>query len=326
MAHNLNIKANGEASFFSVKQKAWHGLGTILDAPPTSEEALKFAGLDYEVVKEEMFTKDGKTVPNRFVTVRQDTRQPLGVVGNRYEVLQNRDSFKFFDAIVGDNQAIYETAGALGDGETTFITAKLPSYIQVGKGDGGLIENYIFLTNNHAGMSAVKAAFTPVRIVCNNTLNAALKDMTNSISLKHNPNITAKLEEAHKLMGMVNLYEKELSDVFNMMAKKRITEKGLIELITLTIGSPEYLNKAANELPTKFVNTRQEILAYAEGSPTQSFDQTKGTIFGAYNAITGYFQNVKEFKTENEKVESLLDGTASNYGQKMFDLCLTKIK
>lgn len=326
MAHNLNIKQNGEASFFTVKEKAWHGLGKVLNAPPTSAEAIKLAGLDYEVAKEKIFTHDTVEIPDRYVTVRTDNRVPLGVVGGRYEVLQNTSAFDFFDSIVDGKEAIYETAGALGKGETVFITAKLPDYIQIGKGDGGLIEQYIFLTNNHSGHSAVTAAFTPVRIVCNNTLNAALKDCKNKITLKHNPNVGERLKEAHKIMGLTNLYKKEIQEVFTALAKKPVTDKHLVELITMAIGKPDYLNMVADDLPTKFINTRNEIMEYAMTSETQQFDQTKGTLFGAYNAVTGYFQNVKKFKTGDEKLESILDGTVYNYGQRMFELCFAEIK
>jgi len=162
MAHNINYNEKTEKhSFFSVKEKAWHGLGQIVTDYPNSAEALKFAGLDYTVEKRKLFTFNNENqngnpeteiiipeieVPNYFATIRSDTEQVLGVVGRDYQVIQNMDAFSFFDAIVGGEGIQYETAGALGNGERIFITAKLPEYIQVGKDD--LIEPYLFLTTS----------------------------------------------------------------------------------------------------------------------------------------------------------------------------------
>jgi len=182
--HNLNYNEQTQRhSFFSVKEKPWHGLGQIIKDYPTSAEALAFAGLDYTVEKRPLFTYDTENhhgdpetdliipeidVPGFFATVRSDTDQVLGVVGKDYEVVQNVEAFSFFDAIVGGKDGIlYETAGALGNGERVFITAKLPDYIRVGRHD--LIEKYLFLTTSHDGTGSIQIAFTPVRIVCQNS-------------------------------------------------------------------------------------------------------------------------------------------------------------
>ncbi len=192
MAHNLNFNdRTGKYSFFSVKEKAWHNLGQIVEENPTSQEAIKFAGLDYEVEKSLLFTKnrgitesqDGLImsnseleVPNYFANIRTDNDTVLGVVGKDYQIVQNREAFSFFDSIVGGGEGIlYETAGALGNGERIFITAKLPDYIRVGNGDD-ITEKYIFLTTSHDGSGSITAAFTPIRIVCQNTLNASLRN------------------------------------------------------------------------------------------------------------------------------------------------------
>jgi len=180
MGHNLNFN-NGRYSFFSVKEKAWHGLGQIVEDYPTSAEAIRNAGLDYSVEKSPLFTKgsgivqiaDGIViqdteieVPNYFANIRTDNNTVLGVVGKDYHIVQNKDAFTFFDSIVGGGSGIlYQTAGALGQGERIFITAKLPNYIRIGNSDD-VIEKYIFLTTSHDGSGSITAAFTPIRIVC----------------------------------------------------------------------------------------------------------------------------------------------------------------
>jgi hypothetical protein len=158
MAHNINYNEQTQKhSFFSVKEKAWHNLGQIISDYPTSAEAIKHAGLNYHVEKRPLFTYDTGNytadpdtdiiipeieVSDFFATVRTDTDEVLGVVGNDYEVVQNVNAFDFFDSIVdGKNGILYETAGALGNGERIFITAKLPDYIKVGRND--LIEQYL---------------------------------------------------------------------------------------------------------------------------------------------------------------------------------------
>lgn len=199
MAHNLNFnEQTGKHSFFSVKEKAWHGLGQIVSDYPTSAEAIKHAGLDYTVEKRRLFTYDNQNniadenthivipkieVPNYFATIRTDNQKVLGIVGRDYVVIQNEDAFSFFDAIVSGYGIMYETAGALGKGERIFITAKLPGYIKVGNDD--LIEKYLFLTTSHDGYGSITSPFTPVRVVCQNTLNAAMRNHANSFKIRH---------------------------------------------------------------------------------------------------------------------------------------------
>ena len=341
MAHNLNYNDKTEKhSFFSVNEKAWHGLGTIVKDYPTSKEALQFAGLDYTVDKRPLFTYDtdnyhanGNTdivipeveVPNFFATIRTDTDQVLGLVGRDYKIVQNVDAFSFFDSIVGGDGIMYETAGALGKGERIFITAKLPDYIKVGSND--LIEKYIFLTTSHDGYGSITAAFTPVRIVCANTLSAALHNCSNSIKIRHTLSAQDRLKEAHKVMGISNLLSIQLEDIFNHWAKVRITDNEVKKLIQLAmVPNKEVLRNLQtgelDELSTCFMNICDNAYEYAMASPTQQTDTTKGTLFGAYNAITGYFQNVRNYKNDEAKFKSIMDGTGKLRTQTAFDLCI----
>ena len=343
MAHNLNYNTRtGQYSFFSVKEKAWHGLGKIVTDYPNSAEAIRFAGLDYEVIKTPLFTQgrsmtignageivEGENlhVPDYYATLRTDNNAVLGVVGKDYEVVQNKDAFSFFDAIVGGGEGIlYETAGALGKGERIFITAKLPDYIRVGNGDD-VIEKYLFLTTSHDGSGSITAAFTPVRIVCQNTLNAALRSMSNVVKIRHTANAKQRLEEAHRVMGIANTQSIEMEQVFNRWAKVTITDKEVKKLIELamapnkeTLRNLEKGNR--DELSTVFKNTCEDVFAYAMMSDTQKMETTKGTLFGCYNAVTGYFQNVRNYTDGEAKLKSIVfGGTAQLRCQKAFDLC-----
>jgi len=339
MAHNIN-EANGKHSFFSVNEKAWHGLGQIVDQYPTSAEAIKYAGLDYEVIKSPLFTcqrdetvgDNGEIiegsqmpVPHHFATVRTDNHAVLGVVGKDYEIVQNVNAFEFFDAIVGGGDGIlYETAGALGKGERIFITAKLPGYLRVGKQD--MIEQYLLLTTSHDGFGSITAAFTPVRVVCQNTLNAAMRNHSNSIKIRHTASANDRLKQAHKLMGISSNLGSELEGLLNNWAHIKITDKEVKRLIQIAMSpNKEVLKNLAQgkveELSTTYTNIVDNVYEYALGSPTQQMETTAGTIFGAYNAITGYFQNVRTFKDGEAKFKSIMDGTAKLRGQTAFDLC-----
>lgn len=343
MAHHLNFnEGTGRYSFFSVKEKAWHGLGQIVTQYPTSGEAIQHAGLDFEVMRAPLYTaclpihtseSDRESneikidVPNYFANIRSDNNAVLGIVGKDYQIVQNRDAFTFFDSIVGGGDGIlYETAGALGQGERIFITAKLPDYIRVGNGDD-VTEKYIFLTTSHDGSGSITAAFTPIRIVCRNTLNAALHNMSNVVRIKHTAGAKQRLEEAHKVMGLANTLSLQLEEIFNRWAKIRITDREVRKLIELALcPNKETLSNLVkgnySDLSAVFKNSVDNAFGYAMISESQQMETAKGTLFGAYNAVTGYYQNVRTYKNAEAKLQSIvMGGTAQLKSQKAFELC-----
>ncbi|WP_374949622.1 DUF932 domain-containing protein [Mucilaginibacter sp.] len=345
MAHNINLnEKTGKHSFMSKDVAPWHGLGQIVTEYPTSSEAMQFAGLDFIVDKRPLFTTDTQNflgddehdiiipelqVPNFFATVRADTDQVLGVVGNDYEVVQNRDAFTFFDSIVGGDGIMYETAGALGNGEKIFITAKLPGYIQVGRND--LIEKYLFLTTTHDGSGSIVAAFTPVRIVCQNTLNAALGNLSNVIRIRHTQSAVENLKKAHKTLEISNKLSTELEGIFNRWAKVKVTDKQLLKLVEQAMAPSKealqyVLADERENFSSVFKNKCEKIAEYAFGDETQQTVTTKGTLFGAYNAITGYYQNVKTYRNQEAKLKNIMFGGGQVKSQTAFDLCLAHEK
>ena len=264
MSHNINRNSiTGKDAFFSVKEKAWHGLGQIVQDYPTSEEAIKFAGLDYDVEKKELWTiadptniEEVKKLSTHFATVRTDTAQILGVVGSKYEIVQNRTAFSFFDSLVQDGSGIkYETAGALGNGERIFITAKLPDILRIGRNDD--IEQFIFLTTSHDGSGSIMAAFTPVRIVCNNTLNMALRNHSNAVYIKHTANAEQKLQEAARIMSISQNTGEMLEHLFNQWAKTRVNDAETKKLIRLAMSPNKEVFKAIAENNTAFEFSQQ---------------------------------------------------------------------
>ncbi len=327
MAHNINRNIlTGQDAFFSVKEKAWHGLGQIVDDYPTAAEAIIHAGLNYQVDKKPIQTTEGEAINNFFATVRTDTNQVLGVVGAKYEVVQNETAFSFFDALTINNTGIkYETAGALGNGERIFITAKMPECIKVGRND--IVEEYIFLTSSHDGSGSIMAAFTPIRIVCNNTLNMALRNHSNAVHIKHTANAEFKLREAARIIAITETTSQQLEQVFNTWAKVRITDHEVKKLIALAMAPNKEVftavasNNKAFEFSSQFEEVCGQVWEYAQTSPTQQMETTAGTLFGAYNAITGYYQNVKEYKSNSAKLNSIMFGTGLDRTKKAFEIC-----
>lgn len=324
MAHNLN-KTNGKTSFAAVGQKAWHGLGQYVNEAMTSQQAIDLGGLNYIVEKQKMITAAGIEVPDHFATVRKDTSAILGVVSDQYHIVQNHEAFLFFDSIIDSGEAVYQTAGALGKGEKIFITAKLPKDILV---NGEQCENYLLLTSGHDGRSAIQAGFTSIRVVCNNTLTAALKGLQNKVSILHFKNVKDKLSAAAKVMGMASKYTVELETVFNNMAKVKITDSKLKDYIMQVM-------KPATEVITKekldkdysalFMNKVNSIIDFAHTHPTQVTKEAKGTVWGAYNSISGYFSYLKNYSNQEEKMKDIYFNGAAGRVQDAFQLATAMI-
>lgn len=326
MSHNLYYNYRTQRhSFFSVKQKAWHELGQIIEDYPTSQEAIQYAGLDYQVEIEKLYRKDGEEVQTHFASVRTDTGEMLGVVGKKYQTVQNSQAFTFFDSIVQDGKIKYETAGALGKGERIFITAKMPDVMKIGRKDE--IEKYIFLTTSHDGSGSIMAALTPVRIVCNNTLNAALRDNSDAVYIKHTANAEQKLKEAARIMAISQSKSEILEQLFNQWAKVRITDPELKKLIRLAMSpNKETFQAIATrrtdfEFSSRFENICSAVEEYALTAEPQQTLETCGTLYGAYNAITGYYQNMHDHKSIDAKLNSILFGTAADRNQHAFEIC-----
>ena len=317
MAHDLFVnQETGKASMFYVYSDGvpWHQLGTRLDNPATSQEAIEAAGLDFDVELKPIHTYvdfEEKLIPNKYATMRSDTNDVLGVVGARYQPIQNREAFTFFDALVGEDEAIYHTAGVLGKGERIWVLAKLPDYIKVGKKD--IVDKYLLLTNSHDGSSVVRAKLTPIRVVCNNTLSVALTGTEQEVRIRHTASAVDKLEEAHKLLGLTNSLYEQLDGIFNTMALRKISEKQLIDYVkTLVPENPEAKHQTRNE------NIRNSILDLHETG--LGADLSRGTVYSAYNAVSEYTDHVQGSKNPDKHLKSIWFGGGERLKLQAFKL------
>lgn len=320
MSHNINV-INNQASFFSAKNPAWHGLGTVTENALNAEEAIKAAHLDFNVIKvanhayiNEKWVKS----PNSFSTARTDTGQILGTVGNIYKVVQNIEAFDFFTEFTTKEATIFETAGALGNGEIIFITAKIPKILVIGKDDP--IEEYLLLSNSHDGSGKIKILFTPIRVVCNNTLNMALSSYRMKVEIKHTNSVKEKLKAASDLLGIHKASMQNRQLIFNLLSESNMQDKEVYDFINYCFLSKEELYLVAmnngspftiDEISTKKKNIIHSVRSYYHTGPGQDLNTAKGTAWGAINAITGYYQNIKNYTSDSDKLLDISDGIAN---------------
>lgn len=317
MAHNLNVK-DGKVSFAARGEKAWHGLGQYVSEAMTAEQAIQLGGLDYTVEKRPLYSPGwaGTMVEaeGHFANVRTDSNEILGVVKGRYRIVQNKDAFGFFDSIIDKGEAIFETAGALGKGERIFITAKLPEDMLV---RGERVEKYIMLTNSHDGSTTIIAGFTPIRVVCNNTLTAALKGLDNKVSISHTASAESRLKEASRLMGIASRYMDEVNMTFENMTTRKLSDLEMKHFIESVMKGKE--DKSDKEASTRMKNIIDQVYSFAITHPTQTTEAAYRTLWGAYNAISGYYNYMKDYKSADQKMRDMSYGYANEKIAKAFD-------
>ena len=294
------MSAEVETMMFVGRKRPWHGLGTMVEEAPDSREALIAAGLDWDVVQRPVFTQDGVKVPGYFANVRQQDGSILGVVTSRYKVVQNRDAFAFTDALLGDGVR-YETAGSLMGGRKTWILAKLPTRYII---QGEQILPYLVFSNTHDGSGAIKIAMTPIRVVCNNTLNLALDTADRSWSIHHTGDIAAKLEDARETLFMAEDYMNELGKGFEDLSRKRLTDAAVDEYIK------ELLPIADDASET----TEKNILRLRKDVATRYFDapDLQGLRKNGYrfiNAVSDFATHAAPIRRTKNYQENLFNKT-----------------
>ena len=222
MSHGLT----STDSMFSTRIEPWHHLGVVLDRHPASiGEALRLAGLDWRVVQQPLALADEQHTPvdGHVANLRSDTGQLLGIVSSDYTVVDNARAFAFLASLIG-TELRFETAGSLWGGRQVFVTAELPDHIEVG---GDAVRRYVLVSTWHTGTGAVRAAVTPIRVVCNNTLRAALERAPSVYRVAHLGDPTAQLHEARRVLGMTVDYYRQFAAFGDRLAAEGMTERML---------------------------------------------------------------------------------------------------
>lgn len=225
------MPANVESMFY-VRETPWHGLGTRVMEAPSSKDALRIAGLNWQVLQEPIYT-DGEESPieGYKANVRDLDRKVLGVVSDRYRIVQNQEAFAFTDELLGEGVR-YETAGSLQGGKKVWLLARMPHEYII---SGERITPYLVFFNSHDGSGAVKVALTPIRVVCQNTLNLALSTAKRSWSMVHTGNIQGKMQEARETLFLAQKYMDHLGKEFEALRKKKLTDKQVKEYIEILL-------------------------------------------------------------------------------------------
>lgn len=308
MAHAIDM-TTGKAAVFVTGEPAWHKLGKVIESAATSAEAIQLAGLDWQVEQWELAASDPVGVVHALVydlraNVRTDTNAVLGVVGKDYRIFQNRNAFDFMDSLVGDKLAMYETAGSLHGGKRVWMLARIPKEYRAGTDD--LIKPYILLTNTHDGSQSLRMIPTTIRVVCQNTLNLALREArSEGVSITHHARLDERVKEARTKLGILAARFDQFDDELHAMLDKDLNVQE----------ASTYFRKAAGLDVAQLSDRQKKARAQAYGQMIANFDNEKNSIGGirhtawsAYNAVSEFADHQKVYRgsTASEKANNQL--------------------
>jgi phage/plasmid-like protein (TIGR03299 family) len=275
-----------ESGVFTEGRPAWHNLGTVLpNTAIDSAEALEYSGLGgWNLTKQPVFVgnpEDGYSpVPDRYAVVRATDGQPLGVVGASYRIVQNEEAFAWCDELLGGEGFFYKTAGSLRRGQTVWLLAKAPFDLDL---PDSSIDMYVLLTNTHDGTGAVTACATPVRVVCMNTLRAALRGAQATYKIRHTSGAEARLSEARRVLGLTRGAAERVRQTAEELSAARISDHDWRAFLDELVPDPPDSRPGQ----TRAANVRAEIDGIYRGHRFGQ-DDVRGTAWGAWQAVVAY--------------------------------------
>lgn len=293
-----------------VGQVPWHGLGTALEDSDLYDwpVACKKAGLDWDVELVPLVTADTQAkVDSRAVRRKSDGRV-LGVVGPRFTALQNRDAFGWFQPFLAAKEAALHTAGSLKQGSRVWVLAKLRrDPLVIAAGDE--VEKYLLLSHGHDGSLAVRCGFTPVRVVCRNTLSMAHgSDASKLIRVKHSRSVHENLANIREVMNLANAEFEATAEQYRLLARKSINQADLRRYVRRVLKVEDDQNPS-----TRLKNIMEEIVGLAEAGRGNDLPSVRGTYWSAYNGVTEWLAYGRG-KSQGNRLNSLWfgDGAALN--------------
>jgi phage/plasmid-like protein (TIGR03299 family) len=307
------MPANVETMFYT-GATPWHGLGEKLEEAPTISEAIEASGLNWEVGTKDLVTVDGESVPAR-ATYRKSDGSILGVVGPRYVPLQNKDAFEWFQPFVDAGECSLHTGGSLSDGQKVWVLAQLnrdPSEIV----SGDEVQKFILLSNSHDGTTAIRVGYTPIRVVCVNTLAFAHSHKeSNLLRIRHTRSSKTALDNVRDIMDNINAQFEATAEQYRFLASRDFNQRDVQRYVKVLLGVDK---KAPEDIKTRTQNILTEILATIEG-PKQSMPGVRGTWWAAYNGFNEYLNYTKGRNTNN-RLESLWFGQNGTDNNKALQL------
>jgi phage/plasmid-like protein (TIGR03299 family) len=311
-----------DKAFYGNREPAWHRLGTVIDQDVvTSGEAIRLAGLDWTVEQHPIYVHingdnldeygnepDDYTeteIHDKVANVRMDTGTPLGVVGGRYHVVQNVEAFDFFDEIIGKGDAHYHTAGSLYNGKKIWALARLNRDILIGGDPGERIDPFVALCNGHDGNTAVSVYTTPIRVVCQNTLQWSMKGAKNMWKGRHTQNVTEKVRDARDMLGFSNEYFDALQTLGDSLIVQKIDRISFDRMLDMLVPLPTPKEDENTRGLTIAQNTREAI---HKAWDVDNLANIKHTKWGFVQAVAEYVDWGKTHRTDDKFIDQNLLG------------------
>ena len=324
MAHELELDNQGMAKMFYTGEVPWHGLGTKLDNVATAAEAIQAAGLDWEVELAPAYMRRNgkmKRTEDKFILLRKDDDTIYNIVSKNYVPVQNIEAFQFFDAVTGTEEAKYNTAGSLRNGAIVWMLA------QMNHGNGSVsvkgeqIDKYVVLTNSHNGEFALQMFWSPIRVVCMNTLKMSMEKGTERFYHRHTSNIKNRLELAQEIMGFGNNFYNEWAEQANYLADKDITKEQVKNLLKIAFGlDPDKPEDNIWKPTVREMEVVEELIYAGKGNDNPKI---QGTAWQAYNGITEYVDYHRATtKTASGRLQGVWFGSGNDMKNKAWKYLL----
>ena len=298
------MSAAVETMYYVGRETPWHGLGTSVAEAPTSLDAIHYAGLDWKVQKQPVINGyTNEVIPNFFATTRMSDGKTYGMVSNKYQIIQNDEAFSFMDNLLGEGVK-YETAGSLFEGKKIWMLARLPEDVTI---LGDKVQPYVVLTNSHDGKSAVQVACTPIRVVCNNTLNMALEGAQRTWSARHVGDVQGKMLEAERTLGLAKKYMEQLNAEAEKMATTELNPVQLSRVVS------EVFPITADMTDRRIASAEDDRRTFYEYYNRDDIQGFKNTLYGAILAITDFVDHAQPGRVTKNFNENRFNNIITGY-------------
>jgi len=308
MAHEIEVRS-GNACMFYAGEAPWHGLGVQVEKEVTSAAAIKLAGLDWRIEKRPLYIAGsamvdgipvlGTQAPNHHAVVRADDNAILGVVGGQYEPIGNAQCFDLMDEIVGSGRAVFHTAASIRGGRQVFMTVKLPGNAKVAKDK---IDKFLLLTTSHDGSLMLNIRWTPIRVVCKNTMTAALRDdMATEINVKHTPNYRGRIAEARRVLELTEEYYRVMEEEFGKLVETPMTKDDLKVFVDDLFPATKR-GEDGKEIVTPAIQDKRDAVFFLAENGT-GIKPYVGSKWAAFNAVAEWIDHVGACRSKDGDTE-----------------------
>jgi len=296
----------------------WHGLGTPLTEADLYDwpVACDKAGLAWDVELATLVTADTQSPVAHKAVRRTSDGRVLGVVGPRFCVLQNRDAFQWFQPFLEAKEAALHTAGALRHGSRVWVLAKLNrDPLVIAAGDE--VEKYLLLSHGHDGSLAIRVGFSPIRVVCANTLALAHgSDASKLIRVRHSKSLHENLANIREVMDVANQEFEATAEQYRLLARKDINQADLRKYVRRVLKADE-----KEEVSTRTENQIEAIIRLCESGRGNTLPSVRNTLWTAYNGVSEWL-GYERGRSQQSRLDSLWFGDSANLNRQALQIAL----